>query len=374
MRIDTSWGGRVKGELGRTASRHCGREERGQVAVLFALLVPMFFERIGVLNMFVGDPIFLATVFIALIWGTGPAIVAVVLGILALDYFFFPPRGALLSWAWPDALPILTFLLAQLVVVLITSQRESARQELQERARELEEANQTKERFLSLASHELKTPITLISTQVQFGLRRLAKQKEPLPEAAALRELLQEVNHQTHQLQGLVKNILDLSLLGAKQMPLRIEPCDLSAKCRAISKALGTSSSRTTDIQLPPTPVMLNADCERLGQVIINLLTNAMKYSPEVSPIRIAISQSDRAVTIQVHNEGQAIPTQQHEHLFEPFYRTPEAHASPEEGSGLGLAISKEIVERHQGHIWVASSSEKGTSFCVQLPLKASSP
>src|SRR6185312_12144647 len=123
-----------------------------------------------------------------------------------------------------------------------------------------------------------------------------------------------------------------------------------------------------TDIQLPPTPVMLNADCERLGQVIINLLTNAMKYSPEVSPIRIAISQSDRAVTIQVHNEGQAIPTQQHEHLFEPFYRTPEAHASPEEGSGLGLAISKEIVERHQGRIWVESSDQEGTTFFVQLP------
>jgi signal transduction histidine kinase len=343
-----------------------------------SMLISLLLDRLGVQDIFLNAPVFLIPVFIAWIWGTGPAIVAIVLGALLLNYFFLPPPGSLL-WRWPDTLLLLNFLLAQFVVALITAGRESARrkallarQELQERARELEEANKTKDRFLSLASHELKTPITLISMQVQFGLRRLAKQKEVPPEAAAFRELLEQVNQQTGHLQGLIKDILDLSLLGGKQMPLRIERCDLSANCREIIEELQVNSGRSIVLQAPPTPIIIDADCERIRQVIINLVTNAIKYSREASTILISISLPDCEVTIQVHNDGQAIPTQQQERLFEPYYRAPNAQASPEEGSGLGLAISKEIVERHRGRIWVESSQEKGTTFFVELPLKAS--
>jgi signal transduction histidine kinase len=88
--------------------------------------------------------------------------------------------------------------------------------------------------------------------------------------------------------------------------------------------------------------------------------------------VLVSISQSDSAATLQVHNDGQPIPVPQQEHIFEPYYRTPNARASPTKGWGLGLAISHEIVKRHQGHIWVESSSEGGTTFFVQLPLKAS--
>ena len=337
--------------------------------ISLTMLFPLLFVQVSVYDDLVGVPAFLATVLIAWLWGTGPAIVTIVLGILSLNFFFRPPTESL-TFEWGETLPVFPLLLAQLVVAMITAHHESARQrELQRHASELELANQAKEHFFSLASHELKTPITLVSTQIQYGLRRLAKQKELPPEAVALKELLEEVNIQTRQLQGLVKDILDLSLLGAKQMPLRIEHCDLSAKCREIIETLEISSDRAIVWQAPPTPIMVDADYARIGQVIINLITNAIKYSPEASTIGIAISQSESEVTIQVHNDGQPIPNEQQEHLFEPFYRTPNVQASPMEGSGLGLAISKEIVERHQGRIWVASSSEKGTSFFVQLPL-----
>jgi signal transduction histidine kinase len=88
--------------------------------------------------------------------------------------------------------------------------------------------------------------------------------------------------------------------------------------------------------------------------------------------VLVSISQSDTAVTFRVHNDGQPIPTGQQKRIFEPYYRTPNARASLTKGWGLGLAISHEIVKRHQGHIWVESSSERGTTFFVQLPLKAS--
>jgi signal transduction histidine kinase len=329
---------------------------------------------------FVGAPVFLVTVLIAWLWGTGPAILAIVLGGLLLNDLFLPPLGSF-TFEWHESLPLVPLLLAELVVVLITAQRESARQQamvaqqdLQARASELEQANQTKDQFLSMASHELKTPITVIRGQVQYSLRRLARQKDLPPEAAALKETLEQVDQQTHQLQGLVNDFLDLSILRAERMPLRPGRCDLSSICRKVLQEQQALSGRSIVLQAPSTPVILDADCERIGQVVINLVTNALKYSPEASTVRVAISQSDTAVTLQVHNDGQPIPAQQQEHIFKPYYRTPNAQTSSTKGWGLGLAISKEIVKRHQGHIWVESSSEKGTTFFVQLPLKASCP
>jgi signal transduction histidine kinase len=344
------------------------------------MLIPMLFVQMGVHHPFAGAPVFLVTVFIAWLWGTGPAILAIVLGGLLLNDLFLPPYGSM-TFEWRETLPLVPLLLAQLVVVLITAQRESARQkalvaqqELQARASELEQASQTKDQFLSMASHELKTPITVIRGQVQYSLRWLAKQKDLPPEAAALKETLEQVDQQTHQLQGLVNDFLDLSILRAERMPLRPERCDLSSICRAVLQEQQAISGRSIVLQAPSTPVMLDADCERIRQVVINLVTNAIKYSPEASTVLVSISQSDTAATVQVHNDGQPIPAQQQEHIFKPYYRTPNAQTSSTKGWGLGLAISKEIVKRHQGHIWVESSNEKGTTFFAQLPLKASCP
>jgi signal transduction histidine kinase len=256
---------------------------------------------------------------------------------------------------------------------VITAQRDSIRRrELQRYAGELEQADQIKDQFLSMASHELKTPLTVMRVQVQFDLHRLAKQKELSPEVAPLKETLEQVDRQTHDLQGLVNDFLDLSILRKERMPLRLGRCDLTTKCRVVIEKQQAISSRSIVLQAPSTPIILNADCERIGQVVINLVTNALKYSLEGSTVLISISQSDTGVTIQVHNDGQPIPTQQQKRIFEPYYRTPNARSSQEKGWGLGLAISKEIVEQHQGRIWVESLNERGTTFFVQLPLKAS--
>ncbi|HEX6478744.1 MAG TPA: HAMP domain-containing sensor histidine kinase [Ktedonobacteraceae bacterium] len=342
--------------------------------IALTMLFPLLFVQTSVYNALVGIPVFLATVLIALMWGTGPAIVTIVLGILSLNLFFHPPTESL-TFEWGETLPLFPLLLAQLIVAVITAQRESARQqELQRHASELDQANQTKDQFLSMASHELKTPITVMRTQVQFDLRRLAKQKELPPEVAPLRETLEQVDQQTHHLQELVNDFLDLSILRVERMPLRPGRCDLTAKCREVIEKQQAISSRSMVLQAPSTPIILNADCERIGQVVINLVTNALKYSPEASTVLISISQSDTGATIQVHNDGQPIPAQQQKRIFEPYYRTPNARSSQEKGWGLGLAIGKEIVEQHQGRIWVESSHEKGTTFFVQLPLKASLP
>ena len=336
--------------------------------IALTMLFPLLFVQMSAYNALVGVPDFLVTALIALLWGTGPAIVAIVLGILSLNFFFPPPTESPLL-EWRETLPLFPLLLAQLLVALITTQRESARQqELQRHASELEQANQTKDQFLSMASHELKTPITVIRAQVQFDLRRLAKQKELPPEVTPLRETLEQVDRQAHHLQGLVNDFLDLSILREEPLPLRLARCDLTAKCREVIEKQQAISGRSIVLQAPSTPIILNADGERIGQVVINLVTNALKYSPEESTVLISISQLNSETTIQVHNDGQPIPTQQQKRIFEPYYRTPNAQSSGEKGWGLGLAICKEIVERHQGRIWVESSNEKGTTFFVRLP------
>ena len=108
--------------------------------------------------------------------------------------------------------------------------------------------------------------------------------------------------------------------------------------------------------------------------MVINLVTNAVKYSPENTVVRICASLESPNATLTVHNDGSVIPREQQIHIFEPFYRAPEAGRSSVQGWGLGLSISKEIVERHEGQIWVELSEEKGTTFFVRLPLRVVSP
>src|SRR5262249_8780737 len=102
--------------------------------------------------------------------------------------------------------------------------------------------------------------------------------------------------------------------------------------------------------------------------------SNAVKYSPENSVIHVCGRQESVHLILTVHNADPAITQEQQKHIFDPFYRAPEVELSDIEGSGLGLSISKEIVERHEGEIWVESCEEKGTTFFVRLPLQLASP
>lgn len=341
--------------------------------IALALLIPMALAQIETRNYFIGAPLFLVTVFIALIWGTGPSIFSIILGILSLNYFVIPPTGAF-SWEWHNVLPTIPFFLAQLIVALITGQREAARhktmlaeQKAQERATELEKANQLKDHFLSMASHELKTPITTIRAHIQLMRRRLAQQ--PLPtEYTLLASGLEKLELQSQRLNALVDDLLDASILSTGKIPLHRKQCDVGELSREVIEEQQALTGRCIALHIASPPVLIQADCDRLSQVMINLVTNAIKYSPEKSLIEVTIRRDARQVVIEVHNEGSVIPQEQQEHIFEPFYRAPDAHHSSKKGWGLGLAICQQIVERHGGHIKVESSAEQGTTFIVELP------
>lgn len=379
------------------------------LAVVFvagASLIPLAEKSLGIQDAFIEPPFVIALMLIAWLWGIGPALLALLLEVLALDYWLIPPLGSISFFLWPNLASFVPFILIQLISLALVVKQKHYRQQLllahqaatastenlatsnqalvesnqrleasnQALARsnaQLDEANHVKDLFLSLASHELKTPITSIQGQAQLALRRLARQRHPLPARFAfLLTHLEKVEEQTSRLCLLVNDLLNLSSLRSGKMPLRVAPCDFRALCREIVEDQTAITGHSINLTLPPHPLILQADGIRLGQVVLNLLTNAFKYSPEHSTVEMKVQQRDMEAILTIHNDGPTIPLERQHHLFEPFYRTPESQISSIQGWGLGLAISKEIVRQHQGDIQVTSAEEKGTTFSLILPLQ----
>ncbi len=155
---------------------------------------------------------------------------------------------------------------------------------------------------------------------------------------------------------------------------MRHESCDFGNLCREVVEDQRALSGRQIELRQPSGPTILQADEERLFQVVVNLISNAIHYSRPDTTIHVCIRSKPTHILFQVHNAGPPLSQEQQTHLFEPFYRTPYGETQLKDGWGLGLAVSKEIVERHGGHIRVQSNEKHGTTFFVQIPLECIQP
>jgi signal transduction histidine kinase len=200
-------------------------------------------------------------------------------------------------------------------------------------------------------------------------LRRLSKKPTLPPELANLPITLEKIDAQTHRLSALVDDLLDLSSVRSGKIPFQIEKCDLIEVCQSIVEDQGLLTGRTIALEVPPAPVTVHADSDRLNQVVVNLISNAIKYSPENTPVHVRISQDKGIALIRVSDAGPGIPQDQQHQIFEPFYRAPGAKKFTANGFGLGLAICKNIIERHGGRIWCESHEARGSTFFVELAL-----
>ena len=349
------------------------------LATVLVMLMKYYWPRFY----FPGATMLLAIVLVALLWGIGPALLSVILCTLSLDYFYISPEYQIGFPRWNGLIQILPFFLIGILIAIISGQREAARRRalfaehaLKEHADNLEQANQElievnemKDQFISMASHELKTPITTIRGQAQLMLRRLTKQKELSQEFADVRTALEKIDEQTYRLSALVDNLLDLGSIRAGKIELRLDRCDLCEICRSVVDEQCLLTGRVIEVELPEAPVMLEADSERLSQVGTNLVSNAIKYSPDGSPVKVSVVRQENTARLTVQDFGQGIEKEQLKHIFEPFYRAPEAQSSKKSGWGLGLVICKDIVERHGGRIWCESREGEGSTFYVELPL-----
>ena len=233
----------------------------------------------------------------------------------------------------------------------------------------LREVDQVKDAFVSSVSHELRTPITSI-----LGYVEMLDEGEYGDLAPQQRNAVQRVKANSSRLLSLIDDLLILSRIQEGGLPLVDRLVDLravvSAGCAVVAPSL-ERRSLTLDVHLPEEPVPFLGDRDMLERVVINLASNAVKFTPAGGRIDVRLSSSTEGNVIEVADTGIGIPKQEQERLFSRFFRSSSAQEQAIPGSGLGLSIAHAIIERHGGTVEVESEPGEGTTFRIGLPVLA---
>jgi signal transduction histidine kinase len=233
---------------------------------------------------------------------------------------------------------------------------------------EAEQAARVREEFLALASHELKTPLTTVKVYGQLLARHL---RQPSPDYQRLDRFAHQIQDQIGRLETLVTDLLDASRIQRGRLELHLEDVDLAQLTEQVLSRFELAPERTEDHTVvldTPEPVEGIWDRARLDQVLTNLISNALKYSPHGGEVRVTVRQSDDHAELIVSDQGIGIAASDRPRLFQPFIRGKSAHLSAN-GTGLGLYIAAQIVEQHGGTIDLESEPAEGSTFTVRLPL-----
>jgi two-component system OmpR family sensor kinase len=219
--------------------------------------------------------------------------------------------------------------------------------------------------FLADVSHELRTPIAAMRTFNEL----LREGADADPDARV--EFLESSRQQLERLDWLAQNLLELSKLDSGLVLLDLRPDDLRACVEsAVEQAEAVAARRGIELalDLPPSPVRIRHDPQRIGQVVANLVGNALKFTPRSGRVTIHVRATQDGAQIEVADTGVGIATDELPRIFERFYRGSQANEARGSGSGLGLAIVKSIVDMHMGRVAVESVPGRGTTFTISLP------
>lgn len=241
------------------------------------------------------------------------------------------------------------------------TERVMIEKKLKEYADELQKLNRYKDEFIGMAGHELKTPLTSVSAYLQL----LDKADLDGDNKKFVEKALQNVT----KLSSLVTDLLDVSKIEAGKLQMQHEKFNL---IRAVEETVENfrhiSKSHSIEFQSAEKDIYVEGDLSRIEQVMVNFLTNAIKYSPESQKIKVFIHSNDQHVIVTVQDFGIGVKDDQQDKLFSRFYRADELPGNIS-GLGIGLYICKEIVNHHNGRIWVESEFGKGSSFSFSLPI-----
>lgn len=241
---------------------------------------------------------------------------------------------------------------------------EQLEEKVQERTRKLKEAITLRNEFLSMASHELKTPVTSLKAYAQALQNQFAKLKDE-KSYTHLTKMIKQIDKLTH----LISDLLDVTKIESGRLRFREAYFYFDELVDEVIEQVQRTSTSHTIIKKGTAKKTVYADRDRIGQVLTNLLTNAIKYSPNATQVIVHVSSDSRSVLVSVEDFGVGISSEKREHIFERFYRGTGHKEDTFPGLGLGLYISKQIVTRQMGQIWVDSAPGKGSTFRVRLPL-----
>lgn len=236
-------------------------------------------------------------------------------------------------------------------------------QEAANRAEAARQSDELKSTLLDALAHEFKTPLTSIKAASTALLCN------PAPKAEVQRELLTIVDEEADRLGRLVTEAIQMARIEAGKVYVNRKPhsvCDLiSTVLREMKSAL---DGRTVDVRISPDLPPIAADLELMDLALRQLIDNGAKYSPGMSPLQITAEQAGDRMILSVADGGQGIPEREQGRIFEKFYRGPRSRQQVT-GSGMGLAIARQIVEAHDGEIWVKSGPGQGSRFFISVPI-----
>jgi signal transduction histidine kinase len=249
----------------------------------------------------------------------------------------------------------------------LTSSNEELRKktvELEESNRKLLELDTLKSDFVSLVSHELKTPLTLIigfaKTILTLDLTEEQKVK-----------YLNIIGAEGKRLAQLVENYLDITNIEAGTLSLVREKVNVNDLVREVVEYFTREPGRRIDLKIPPDLGLIEGDGERLKRVLFNLLENALRYGPAQETVVISAQELTDSLVLSVTDKGPGVKKEEREKIFDKFFRGADTITQRTKGSGLGLAIAKGIVEAHGGTLWVESEPGMGATFCFSVPKNA---
>ena len=225
------------------------------------------------------------------------------------------------------------------------------------------QSDELKSALLAAVSHDLRTPLASIKASATSLLDDSVEW-----DRATRQDFLEAIDEETDRLTLMVSNLLDLSRIEGGALRPQKDWYDIDELIVDVRARLAPRTrTHPLTIDVEPDLPLLRFDYVQIAQVLVNLIENAVKYTPAGTPITVAAHQVPGAIEISVHDDGPGIPREQQLRLFDKFYRAYAATAAP--GAGIGLAISKGLVEAHGGTIWVESEPGSGTTFRFTLPL-----
>ncbi|MGB9180599.1 MAG: DUF4118 domain-containing protein [Pyrinomonadaceae bacterium] len=341
----------------------------------------------------------LLVLFVAAVWGSRPAIVASLLGVVCFNFFYLPPVGTFNINAPDNWVALFAFLITAITAGQLSARarrraeeadagrREIERlyQELQERfersshAQALKQSERLKSALLDAVTHDLRTPLTSIKASVTTlldELRTKASGEEAINlDAEGRQEMLEVIDEEADRLNRFIESLMELARIEAGEMRLRRRWGAIDEIiAAALERAAPLTRKHRIEVWLEDELPVVRVDARAVSEVIYTLVDNASKYSPVGTSIRLAAKNVDeQSIQLSVEDEGQGIPEELRERVFDKFFRAMrdgDAGTHQPSGTGIGLSIAQGIVEAHGGRIWIEDgASGRGARFLFTLPI-----